>query len=70
MNRNTKILLSGIITGAATTQLLNMIFFGQSLKIGGEIFVPVLILLIRQAVIKTAGIFSEITGSFRRRKRK
>lgn len=59
MNRNTKILLYGIVTGAAITQLLNMIFFGQSLKIGGEIFVPVLVLLIRQAVIKTADIFQK-----------
>lgn len=58
MNRNTKILLSGIVTGAVITQLLNMIFSQQSLRIGGEIFVPALVLLIRQAAIKTADIFS------------
>lgn len=58
MNRNTKILLSGIIIGAAAMQLLNMIFSQQSLRIGGEIFVPALVLLIRQAAIKTADIFS------------
>lgn len=58
MNRNAKILLSGIVIGAALLQLLNMIFSQQSLRIGGEIFVPVLVLLIRQAAIKTADIFS------------
>lgn len=58
MNRNTKILLSGIIIGAAAMQLLNIIFSQQSLRIGGEIFVPALVLLIRQAAIKTADIFS------------
>lgn len=58
MNKNTKILLSGIIIGAAAMQLLNMIFSGQPVRIGGEIFVPALVLLIRQAAIKTADIFS------------
>lgn len=57
MNRNTKILLFGIITGAVTAQLLNMIFSGQPLRIGGEIFVPVLVILIRQAVIKIMDVF-------------
>lgn len=57
MNRNTKILLLGIITGAAAVQLLNMIFSGQPLRIGGETFVPVLVILIRQAVIKIMDVF-------------
>lgn len=67
MNRNTKILLSGIIIGAVITQLLNMIFSGQPLRIGGEIFVPTLVLLIRQAVIKTVNIFTYDPKEIRRK---
>lgn len=57
MNRNTKILLIGIITGAVATQLLNMIFSGYTIRIGGEIFIPLLVILIRQAVIKIIDVF-------------
>lgn len=67
MNRNTKILLSGIVIGAVITQLLNMIFSGQPLRIGGEIFVPALVLLIRQAVIKTVNIFTYDPKKIRRK---
>lgn len=57
MNRNTKILLIGIITGAVIMQLLNMIFSGQPLRIGGELFIPMLVILIRHTVRKIIDVF-------------
>ena len=60
MNRNTKILLNGILIGAVITQLLNMTYFRHSFTIGGEILLPVLVLLIRQVIVKIADIFTEI----------
>lgn len=66
MRKNTKILLYGIVTGAVITQLLNTMYFRQSFTIGGEIFIPVLVLLIRQAVIKITDIFAGIRDEMKK----
>lgn len=66
MNRNTKILLYGIVTGAVITQLLNTMYFRQSFTIGGEIFMPVLVLLIKQAAIKIKDIFAVIRDEMKK----
>ncbi|MDE7098996.1 MAG: hypothetical protein K2O60_07590 [Ruminococcus sp.] len=59
-NKKTKILLHAVISVAVTTQLLSILCFRHSLTIGGEILIPVLVLLIRQAAIKIMDIFTEI----------
>lgn len=51
-------IISIILAGTVIAQLLGIIF-RHSFTIGGEIFVPALVLLIRQAIIKTADIFCE-----------
>lgn len=53
MNRNTKNLLCTVIPVAVATQLLSIVCFRHEFTIGGEILVPALVLLIRQAVITT-----------------
>lgn len=65
MNRKTKNLLHAVILTAAAAQLLSIVCFRHSLTIGGEILIPALVLLIRQAVIKTTGIFTEIRDELR-----
>ena len=61
MNRKTKNRLRTVISVAVATQLLSIFCFRHSLIIGGEILIPVLILLIKQAAIKIMGIFTGIT---------
>ena len=65
MNRNTKNLLRAVIPVAVETQLLSIFCFRHSLTIGGEILIPVLVLLIRQAAIKIMDIFTRIRDESR-----
>ena len=52
-------IISRIIAGAVIAQLLSIIF-RQSVTIGGEILIPALVLLIRQAAVKIMNIFTRI----------
>lgn len=60
MNRKIKKLLRTVISAAVATQLLSIFCFRHSLTIGGEILIPVLVLLIRQAAVKIMNIFTGI----------
>ena len=65
MNQNTKILLRAVISAAVATQLLSIACFRHEFKIGGEMLIPALVLLIRQAVIKIIDIFTGIRDESR-----
>ena len=65
MNRNTKNLLRAVIPAAVAAQLMSIFCFRHSFTIGGEILIPVLILLIRQAAIKITDIFTGIRDGLR-----
>ncbi|MDE7365397.1 MAG: hypothetical protein K2N27_11085 [Ruminococcus sp.] len=65
MNRKTKNLLHAVIPVTVATQLLSILCFRHSLTIGGEILIPVLVLLIRQAAIKIMDIFTGIKDESR-----
>ncbi|MDE6520384.1 MAG: hypothetical protein K2K91_08025 [Ruminococcus sp.] len=57
-------IINRIIAGTVIVQLLSIIF-RQSVTIGGEILIPVLVLLIRQAAIKITDIFTGIKDELR-----
>ena len=57
-------IINRILAGAVIAQLLSIIF-RHSLTIGGEILIPALVLLIRQAVIKIMDIFNVIRDELR-----
>ncbi len=59
-NRKTKILLRAVIPAAVATQLLSMVCFRHEFTIGGEMLIPALVPLIRQAVIQIMDIFTKI----------
>lgn len=40
-------------------------FLGQPFRIGGELFTPVIVILIRHTVLKIADIFAEIKDEFK-----
>lgn len=57
-------IINRTIAGVVIAQLLSIIF-RQSVTIGGEILIPALVLLIRQATIKIMDIFTEIKDKLR-----
>lgn len=61
MNRKTKFMFRIVISVAVATQLLSIVCFRHSFTIGGEMFIPMLIILIRQLIVKIMDIFTGIT---------